>query len=122
MVAQALLPNDYTSDGELAFSTRLQLYVDDTIVTLLGALGVVVLAFDLLLLLWLCLGAPIAWKKVWLGPTYADTPHRCIGVDFVLRSDGAVMSLPEAFLQDLDGLLVEFARGYSTVGDQIADR
>ena len=116
--AQALFPQGQaaTEHGDLDVEASAQLYVDDTIIAILGALHCAVLAFDCILLWWLALGAPIAWTKVTLLPVGVGSAHRWVGVDFTVRQSGqAVMTLPDAFVDDVLRRLEPFARSFGTI-------
>ena len=97
--------------------TRLHLYVDDAVAAFRGRLDDITEAFDLLLLLWLALGAPVAWPKVSLEALGGETPSRWIGVDFDLSSGGARMRLPEVFLNELAQQLEELLACRGTLTD-----
>ena len=104
-----------------AATSRLHLYVDDAAALFAGAVPATEECFDLLLLLWLTLGAPIAWPKVVLTCLDgAPAPCRWIGVDYDLTPDGARMRLPAEFvaelLAQLDHLL---ARGGSLSDSEV---
>ena len=116
--AQALFPQGQaaTEHGDLDVEASAQLYVDDTIIAILGALHCAVLAFDCILLWWLALGAPIAWTKVTLLHVGVGSAHRWVGVDFTVRQSGqAVMTLPDAFVDDVLRRLEPFARSFGTI-------
>ena len=98
-------------------AARAHLYVDDAAVALCGEPEEVEEAFDLLLLVWLIMGAPISWPKVALTPITAETPARWIGVDFFLSEGAARMRLPPDFVEELLAQLRE-VRGQS---GQISD-
>ena len=86
---------------------RIQLYVDDPAVTLLGTASQQQEAIDILVLWWLVLGIPLSWKKGSFTP--ASQKHTWIGVDFIVRESHAVLSLPEEFLVNLLALARKFA-------------
>ena len=97
---QALLtrPREKTGVAE----GRLQLYVDDPVLTVTGSLDQQHAAIDVLTLWWLCLGIPLSWSKG--SFSNAREAHQWIGVTFISRSPGtATLSLPAAFV---DALLV----------------
>ena len=100
-------------DHDVLAQGRIQLYVDDPIVTITGSTSQRRLAVDVLLLWWLCLGVPLAWKKGSVSP--ASHPHTWIGVTYEQQADGSVfVMLPRAFLEELRSLLVRFAQGSGT--------
>ena len=103
---QALLLNN-PSGSDLA-EGRLQLYVDDPVVTLRGSESQQEATIDLLLLWWLCLGIPLAWAK---GDFVSGLlPHEWIGVKFWSHSPSTcTMSLPTSFLESL----LEVARRFT---------
>lgn len=100
---------------------RLQLYVDDAAGIFSGARGDVIEAFDLLLLLWLVLGAPISWSKVALEQLDKG-PCRWIGVDFDTAGAGARMRLPSQFLEDLAAQVRDLASRPGRVSDTEAQQ
>ena len=63
-------------DTDVLAQGRIQLYVDDPIVTITGSEAQRQLSVDILLLWWLCLGVPLAWRKGTLCP--ATHPHTWI--------------------------------------------
>ena len=82
---------------------RCQLYVDDPVVTVRGTPEACRTSLDLVIMLWLSMGIPLAWKK---GQLYGkDEPHRWIGIMYSVTDEGAVMRLPEEFIEDLRSLL-----------------
>ena len=88
---------------------RLQLYVDDPVLTVVGDPDQQHCAVDLLVLWWLCLGIPLSWSK----GSFVDarTPHNWIGVTFISRSPGsATLSFPQAFVTALLLLVRRFPR------------
>lgn len=87
----------------------LQLYVDDPILVVSGSQDNVRETFDLVLIWWLLLGIPLAWKN---GPVTAEPhPSVWIGVEFRLRGTAAVMTLPHEWAQDLICAAQPFAAG-----------
>ncbi|CAK0887156.1 unnamed protein product, partial [Prorocentrum cordatum] len=91
-----------------AAAGRLQLYVDDPVLTVAGTPAAAQLAIDLALTWWPLLGVPLAWKK---GALYARE-HLWIGAMFIPYSPGEVhVMLPTEFLADLFRLLEPFAAG-----------
>ena len=107
---QALLtrPRSQTDVAE----GRLQLYVDDPILTVTGSIHQQHAAIDLLVLWWLCLGIPLSWSKGFFGD--ASRPHDWIGVTFVSRAPGtATVTLPESFVAALLVLVRSFSRSSS---------
>ena len=77
--AQALLRPSADSPGcRRAGVGRLQTYVDDPVLTVLGDTVARQSAFDLVISWWLALGIPLAWQK---GSVSSET-HRWIGADF----------------------------------------
>merc|ERR1712051_664730 len=78
---------------------RAQVYVDDPAVTAQGSRERMVKSFDLLLLLWLVLGVPLAWPKGQL--TDGKTGYTWIGVQFQIVDRGVLMlTLPAQFLEE----------------------
>merc|ERR1712051_345782 len=91
---------DLAEESDEAFLdayARCHLYVDDAAAAFSGAQEEIEEAFDLLLLSWLVLGAPLSWPKVSLAPVAADAPARWIGVDFSASREAARMRLPPEF-------------------------
>ena len=88
---------------------RAQLYVDDPAVCARGSPEGVEEAFDILLLWWLVLGLPLAWKK---GSVHMnEQPYDWIGVHFIPTAQGEVhMELPKQFLRDFLEALRPFCR------------
>ena len=97
---QALLPTSLSSspDGQLA-PGRLELYVDDPIVSARGAYDKAMATFDAVILWWMVLGLPLSWKKGSL--TQGEEVHRWIGIDYHLTPLGAIMRLPPPFVENL---------------------
>ena len=90
---QALLvrPSSRSSVAE----GRLQLYVDDPILTVKGSQVEQQAAVDILIL-WLALGIPLSWANE--AFCNGHHPHVWIGVTFLSTEPGtATMSIPEAF-------------------------
>ena len=135
--AQALLrPTTSADQGCSAAAVgRLQLYVDDPVLTVLGTTEQREIAFDVVLLWWLVLGLPLAWAK----GTVTENAHRWIGADFDLLSFNAaspqqrermqhgnswtaVVRPPPEFLQELAQDLELVASGVGAVTLKIAER
>ena len=96
---QALLMTTASPSSPVA-QGRIQLYVDDPVVTLEGPLDAQRAAVDLLCLWWLVLGIPLSWSKGTFGP--GRLPHEWIGVRFWSRSRGtATLSVPQQFVNSL---------------------
>ena len=103
---------DEVEDAFVEVAARCHLYVDDAAAAFCGPLEDVEEAFDLLLLTWLVLGAPISWPKVALAPILAETPARWIGVDFSIAKGIAKMRLPPEFVAELLAQLREVLAGW----------
>ena len=134
--AQALLRP--STDSEVGCSSaaagRLQLYVDDPVVSVVGTEEQRNIAIDLVLLWWLVLVLPLAWLK---GLATRGV-HRWIGADFELvnwntatepqqqrmqdSSWAAAIRPPPEFLEDLAADLAVLASGAGAVTVQVADR
>ena len=111
---------DDDSEPYLRATARLHLYVDDAAVLLAGSPGDVTESFDLLLLFWLLVGAPIAWPKVCLHPLgLAHPPCRWIGVLFDLPPAGARMRLPDDFVADLAAQIEELLASPGRIADSL---
>ena len=86
---------------------RLQLYVDDPVLTLEGSPDEQHAAIDVLCLWWLILGIPLSWEKGSFSP--GCDPHEWIGVRFWSERPGsATMSIPSAFSASLLEVASEF--------------
>ena len=113
---------------------RLQLYVDDPVLTLAGTSAEADLAIDLVLLWWLCLGPPLAWRK----GTCGTAAHRWIGGIFDVRLTAAapeavqalvgdasryvVVSVPEDFAAALSEGLNLFLGGAAHIAEEVVQR
>ena len=113
---------------------RLQLYVDDPVLSLVGAQADVDAGIDILLVWWLCLGPPLAWRK----GSFGTGPHRWIGAIFDVKpAAGAteairaligaathyvVVMVPPEFIETLAGDLEFFLDGARQVTDEIVQR
>merc|ERR1712194_242981 len=82
---------------------RLELYVDDPIVSVRATHDKAMETFDVVILWWLVLGLPVSWKKGTSSRGFEV--HRWIGIDYSLSPDGAIMRLPPRFVADLLVLL-----------------
>ena len=121
-LAQAMFPSSHKFDRHRLPAVRAQLYVDDAIFAILGCRVQVTEAFDLILILWLLLGAPISWPKVLLREVSSTAGHTWIGVSFVVREPAiAVMSLPAEFIAGLMDLLAQFAQSFGSVSASDAE-
>ena len=99
-VAQGLLGRDRVEGVGVG---RLQLYVDDPVLTVRGTPAECTLAIDLVIMVWLAMGIPLSWKK---GALYdMATPHRWIGIVYSVVAEGALMRLPDDYIKDLLDLL-----------------
>ena len=117
--AQALIgvPNRRMQKGTGARG-RLQMYVDDPILSVSGSEQAVDKAIDSVILWWLVLGVPLSWKKGMLVD--AKSKHTWIGVDFMLRDGGvSAMTLPDKFAKELAEQLSPFCslKGHSSRKD-----
>ena len=102
---QSLLMNP-ASQGGVARG-RLQLYVDDPVLTLEGSTEEQHTAIDLLCLWWLVVGIPLSWDKGSFSPGRAA--HEWIGVRFWSERPGsATMSIPTAFAASLLDVASQF--------------
>ena len=113
---------------------RLQLYVDDPVLSLVGAQSDVDAGIDILLVWWLCLGPPLAWKKGSCG----TGPHRWIGAIFDVKpaagasaairaqigaaSHYVVVTVPPDFVKTLTEDLDLFVCGSGHIGDEGVQR
>ena len=82
---------------------HMQVYVDDPAITMAGTVRQRLESVNCLLLFWLCLGVPLAWRKGMLTP---GTGHQWIGVRYQVLAPGQVeLTLPAPFLEGLVKLL-----------------
>ena len=98
-------------------SFRLQTYMDDPAMCLRGSLARIQADANTVLLLWLVLGADIAWHKGEFRPAHGQG-HSWIGIHFSTEAaDTVIMEVPEGFAQQLREDLAPFARskGHSTI-------
>ena len=102
---QALLQRE-TAVSSLAHG-RIQLYVDDPAVVLVGTEQERSDAVDVLVLWWLLLGIPLSWKKGWYGT--ATEGHTWIGVHFQAKNGVARLRLPVEFIESLRPLAIKFS-------------
>ena len=110
--AQALLGpwsrSERTGHWEGLGRGLLQLFVDDPALTVSGTTVQTQASVDLVVLWWLLLGVPLSWKK---GALFQQTePHTWIGIVYSLSPDGAIMRLPEKFVEELLVLLEPLAK------------
>ena len=88
-----------TAQALLSPACRLQLYVDDPVISVRGSWAEASRELDLAIQWWLALGVPLAWAK---GVVSTGTdPHRWIGVMYHLTPGGAVMRLPPDYVASL---------------------
>lgn len=112
-MAQGLVAKNLDDDAE----ARIQLYVDDPIITVRGSEEKCQETLDHIIMLWLAIGIPLSWKK---GHLYeGNQVHRWIGIMFHLTGDGAVMRLPRDFVDELLQLLAPACKsdGVLTIGE-----
>ena len=92
---------------------RLQLYVDDPALVVVGNLEEQKMAIDLLVTWFLVLGIPSSWRKGFFTP--AEIAHTWIGVTFKVTEPGvATLSLTAKFLDSLLQRAKWFASSAST--------
>ena len=97
---------------------RLQMFVDDPILALAGTRDTAEASVDVLLMWWLVLGAPLAWKK----GVFSSTGHQWIGVRYSLSPAGDVwMQLPATFLEELLVLLKPFCADKGHIAEKDAE-
>jgi len=97
---------------------RLQLYVDDPIAAVQGKKREITRALDMLMLWWLVIGMPLAWRK----GTLSYHSHAWIGVLYApCGAAGVTMTLPPEYLAELLELLAPFCaeRGTRPLKDAI---
>ena len=131
-LGQAILTtrSDHAAAGGAALSSssylngrsRLQLYVDDAAGAFAGPPPDIEQSFDVLLLLWLVLGAPIAWPKVSLNWVDTGGPLRWIGVDFDMSGSCARLRLPPAFLRELSEQVRDLVGREGHISDEETDQ
>ena len=113
---------------------RLQLYVDDPVLSLVGRPAATDASMDLVLLWWLCLGPPLAWHKGTSGPG----SHKWIGGVFEVRptatatdavraqlagcSHYVVVTVPPEFAATLSDDLALFTDGTGHIADEDVQR
>ena len=91
----------------------LQLFVDDPAMAVCGTKAQNIMAVDLVILWWLLLGVPLSWKK---GAVFdQEAPHKWIGIVYSVVKDGALMRLPEKFVQELLALLKPLTKANGVV-------
>ena len=95
---QALIGQDNDEHVDLA-TGRLQLYVDDPVLSGRGTKDRLYQLFDLVILWWLVLGIPLAWAKGSL--TTRSEPHRWIGIMYHLVPEGCIMRLTPEYVAGL---------------------
>ena len=101
---QALFSTSYRADGA---RLRGQLFVDDPAITVVGTPEENDKALDVLILWWLVLGFPMAWKKG--KKVAAKEVHQWIGIEYRVDADGwTTMAVPEAYLEESVRLLEPF--------------
>ena len=113
---------EVADDAYIDAAARCHLYVDDAAAAFRGEPEEVEEAFDLLILAWLILGAPISWPKVGLTPVTLDSPTRWIGVDFSLTHGAARMRLPPEFVAELLAQLRKVTGKQGQISDADAAR
>ena len=103
-VAQALInPEDPARKVPGLATGRLQLYVDDPVLTVRGNALERRRALDLVMLFWLILGVPLSWKK---GKLFKmDEAHTWIGIVYSITDQGSIMRLPKAFIEELSEMI-----------------
>ena len=107
---QAMISEASSSSSSPWAPGRMQLYVDDPVVTAWGSRARRAASFTLVVLLWLVLGIPLSWRKGALHQ--GASPHTWIGVVYASPSPGiCLMWLPEAFVSALVALCRRFASG-----------
>ena len=86
-----------------------QLYVDDPAITVCGPPEVVTASIDAVLVWWLVLGLPLAWKK---GKLYGQhEEHVWIGVLYKVLDEGLIsVEIPVEYLRDLAVMLRPLAQ------------
>jgi len=113
---------------------RLQLYVDDPVLSLSGSPAGAAVSIDLVLLWWLSIGPPLAWRKGSLG----TASHRWIGGIFDVRPISAasdaeraqvgnashfvVVSVPPDFVATLSEDLRLFTEGGGHIAEEDVQR
>ena len=89
---------------------KFQLYVDDPAITVCGPTEVVAASIDSVLVWWLVLGLPLAWKKGKLYKIHEE--HVWVGVLYKVLNEGLVsMEIPVEYLRDLAVMLRPLAQG-----------
>ena len=99
-------------------SMRSQLYVDDPAICVSGTSAERSAALDVVLMWWMTLGIPLAWKKG--AVVEGRAPHDWIGVTYQLQRPGLVtMKLPAEYLASVLEVLQPFCevRGQASYRD-----
>ena len=91
---------------------RLQLYVDDPALTLVGTRKWALLEGSLPILWWLVLGLDLSWRKGYFG----NGAHVWIGVNYDIGLKGPTMQLPREYLVDTVNLLTPLTKPTGTIG------
>ena len=112
----------------------LQLYVDDPVLSLAGSPAAAAAAVDLVLLWWLCLGPPLAWRKGsittglhrWIGGLFEVRPTAG-APDAVRAQVGSaahfvVVSVPPDFTKMLSAVLEPFLAGAGHISEEDTQR
>ena len=108
-----------TLGEQRAAHVRLQVYVDDPVMTFGGKKQQIELAIDLLFILWLVVGIPIAWRK---GAISWGEQYEWIGAKFhAVRPGVSEVSLPPEFIADLHDRLEPLAKGEGVVSQMNID-
>ena len=92
---------------------RVQLYVDDPVVSVKAGEAKAHESLDIVILWWLTLGLPLSWKKGSLAR--GSAVHRWIGIDFTLSDDGAIMRLPPKYVEELLQLIEPLCSSRGTI-------
>ena len=104
-------PQDPSSSGPAP--GRVQLYVDDPVVTVKGIEAKAHETLDLVILWWMTLGLPLSWKKGSLAR--GGVVHRWIGIDFSLSEGGAIMRLPPRYVEELLQLIEPLCLAHGSI-------
>ena len=90
---------------------RLQLYVDDPALSLVGTRAWGLTEASVPLLWWLVLGLSLAWKKGYFG----NGSHPWIGVQYAIGPSGPTMELPAEYLRETLEVLKPLCATYGTI-------
>jgi len=121
--AQGLIRPRAAARGPQNFAPgRLQMYVDDPLLCMVGPTAQCMATADAIIAWWLVLGLPLSWSKGLMS----ETQHRWIGADFSTRlvagQPAGVISVPPPFADELFAMLLPLAAGSGHVSESFLDK